>query len=104
MNYKEFFEKEMSDEEFAKAWWDGLPSLEVAHLLIGLREQLDLTQEQLAEKAGVKAGYIARLESGDANPTVRKLGQVLGALDMRLDLAAKPRQPRGGEVEHVSET
>ena len=47
-----------------------------------LREQRDMTQEQLAKKAGVTQGYIAQLESGlrknPSLPSLRKLARALG--------------------------
>ena len=47
-----------------------------------LREAQDMTQEQLAKKAGVTQGYIAQLESGlkknPSLPTLKKLARALG--------------------------
>ena len=47
-----------------------------------LREQRDMTQEQLAKKAGVTQGYIAQLEGGlrrnPSLPSLRKLARALG--------------------------
>lgn len=44
------------------------------------RERRALTQEQLAEKAGVSRGTIIRIEAGEQAhpPTVRKLADALG--------------------------
>ena len=46
-----------------------------------LRKVKELTQEDLARKAGVTLGYIARLETGRHDPklsTLRKLAKALG--------------------------
>lgn len=47
-----------------------------------LREQEDMTQGQLAKKAGVTQGYIAQLEGGlrknPSLPTLKKLARALG--------------------------
>jgi transcriptional regulator with XRE-family HTH domain len=47
-----------------------------------LREREDMTQEQLAQKAGVTQGYIAQLEGGlrrnPSLPTLKKLARALG--------------------------
>ena len=62
------------------------PEYELARQIIKFRLAKKLTQSELAEKAGVKQAYIARLESGTANPTVESLSKVADALDKRLKL------------------
>ena len=50
-------------------------------VLKSLRQKMDLTAEQLAEKAGVTRVTVAKIESGKGNPTVETmaaLSQVLG--------------------------
>jgi len=53
-----------------------------------LREQRDMTQEELAKKAGVTQGYIAQLERGlrknPSLPALRKLARALGVRTSRL--------------------
>ncbi len=98
MNHDDLVRELMRDEEFARGWRESQPSFAVAELLIGLRADLGLTQAQLAEKAGVKREYIARLESGDANPTVRSLWRIVRSLGRELKLEAANREavPIGG--------
>jgi len=45
-----------------------------------LREQRGLTQEQLAKRAGVSHGYIARLEIGMHDPSLSTLSKLAKAL------------------------
>lgn len=45
-----------------------------------LRARAGLTQEQLAEKAGIGASYVARIETGGRRPTLDVLGELAGAL------------------------
>jgi XRE family transcriptional regulator, regulator of sulfur utilization len=45
----------------------------LARRLRALRAQLALTQEAAAERAGIHAKYLVRVEAGDANPTVAVL-------------------------------
>ena len=50
-------------------------------MLKTLREQQELTQVQLAKKAGVTQTYIAKLEGGDkANPSLDVLKRLARAL------------------------
>lgn len=62
------------------------PEYELARQLIKARLAKKLTQAELAKKSGMKQEYIARLESGTANPTVESLNKVAGALNKRLKL------------------
>lgn len=96
MNHDDLMRGLMEDEEFAKGWRESQPSFAVAEMLIRLRVELELTQAQLAERAGVKREYIARLESGDANPTVKSLWRIAEGLGLELKLqVAKPRTRTG---------
>ncbi len=62
------------------------PEYRIARDLLKARLQQQLTQAELAKKAGVKQEYIARLESGTANPTIVNLNKVAGVLDKQLKL------------------
>lgn len=59
------------------------------HLVIkSLREEKQLTQEQLAEKAGLTRGYISRLEAGDytdGSPTIKTLQKIAEGLFLPLE-------------------
>ena len=54
----------------------------LATVIKRLRAQRDMTQEELAKKAGVTQGYIAQLERGlrknPSLPSLRKLARALG--------------------------
>jgi predicted RNase H-like HicB family nuclease/DNA-binding XRE family transcriptional regulator len=50
------------------------------------REELELTQGQLAKRAGVSQQQIAKLEDPDGNPTVATLEKIAAALGLRLEL------------------
>jgi transcriptional regulator with XRE-family HTH domain len=48
-----------------------------------LREERGLTQDQLAERAGVSATYIGFIERGDNVPTLTIILQIASALKVR---------------------
>lgn len=50
------------------------------------RMELDLTQKQVAERAGIDQGDVSRIENGKANPTLDTLLRIAYALDARLSL------------------
>lgn len=47
------------------------------------RQSLGLTQEQVAERSGVQAGEISRIERGLRDPKVSTLEKLAGALNVR---------------------
>lgn len=56
------------------------------------REQAGLTQQELAEKAGLRQSHISRLEQGHHSPsalTLQKIADVLGIPASKLDLSAE---------------
>jgi putative transcriptional regulator len=64
------------------------------------REQVGLTQLQLAERMEVSQPVIAALETGRGNPTVGQLAAVADALQVGLDVdfPLLPATPRAGET------
>lgn len=85
-NWKSF-EKELLKDSKTRAEVEKLePEYQLARQLIKARLAKKLTQDELAKKIGVKQEYIARLESGQANPTLETVSRVSKALDKKLKL------------------
>lgn len=71
-----------------KAEYDALePEYELIKQLIEARAEKNMTQKQLAEKIGTRQSNIARLESGNYNPSFQFLQRVAKALDKKLTFA-----------------
>ena len=47
------------------------------------RERLELTQEQVAERSGVHAGEISRIEAGKRDPQVSTVERLAKAVEMK---------------------
>ncbi|MFI6485547.1 helix-turn-helix domain-containing protein [Nonomuraea sp. NPDC050663] len=56
------------------------------------REELGLTQAELAERAGLKQPAVARFEAGGTMPTIPMLERLAEALEMRLNVQFQPLQ------------
>ena len=77
------------DPEF-KAEYDALePEYELIKQIISARTEKKMTQKQLAEKIGTKQSNIARLESGNYNPSFQFLQKVADALDKKLSFSLR---------------
>lgn len=76
--------KLLNDPEFRKAYDALEEEYQLIEEMIKARLQSNLTQAQLAQKAGMKQAAIARLESGQSNPSYKTLSRVAKALDKKI--------------------
>jgi transcriptional regulator with XRE-family HTH domain len=60
------------------------PIERVAERLQQLRKRRNLTQAELAEKAGLSRGYLARLETARQDPTLTTLEALAKALRVKV--------------------
>ena len=65
------------------------PRYDLISQLITARTRYGLTQNALAKKIGTKQSAIARVESGNVNPTIGFLEKVASALGSRLVVQIK---------------
>jgi transcriptional regulator with XRE-family HTH domain len=49
-----------------------------------IREEKDLTQENVADKAGITASYFARIERGEERPTIDVIKSIVRALRIKM--------------------
>ena len=62
----------------------------LAFALLDARESAGMTRAELAEASGVSEAYISKLESGDANPSVGKVGEIFAAMWMKPTVGFAP--------------
>lgn len=55
----------------------------LGHNLREARERLGLTQEQVAERSGVHAGEVSRIERGKRDPKVSTLERLARAVEIK---------------------
>jgi len=48
------------------------------------RRELDISQEELAERSGLHRTYISSVERGERNPTLESIEQFAKALDIKV--------------------
>lgn len=76
--------EELKDEEYRREYGAATAKYDLADVLSEARRQKGLTQQEMASLAGVSQAYIAKLESGEANPTIGHIGRILAAIGLRL--------------------
>ena len=67
--------------------------IEVGSLLRSLRQQAGLSQAELARRSGTSQPAVARLESGEASPSLATLTRLAAAAGFAVSLEAVPKQP-----------
>ncbi len=77
-------EQRLRDSEFARIFGVAQAQSSFALTLAEARVKLGLTQKELASRAGVSQAYIAKLEGGEANPTLERIGSLLAMLGLSL--------------------
>ena len=85
-----YFEKQLQDPEYARAYQELEPEFALVRQLINLRLRRNMTQAELARRVGVKQPSIARLEARGQTRDLVFLGRVAQALDARLEIKLVP--------------
>ena len=87
MNDFQKFKKELLKDPEGRAEYEALrPEMEVIRALIGARIEQNLTQEQLAQRSGIRQSNISRIESGTCSPTIATLQQLANGMGKKLHI------------------
>ena len=87
MTYRERFKRDLADPAF-KAEWDALePDYQIAEMIIKARYEASLTQQQLADKAGLGQASLSRIETGKVSPDIVTLQKIAAAVGKKLVLS-----------------
>jgi transcriptional regulator with XRE-family HTH domain len=92
--HDEPLQKELTDPAF-RAEWERTPlARAVAIQVVSYRGQHRLTQKTLAERLGMKQPQVARLESGEHNPSIEMLARLSAVMDVEFNIDIRPRGRR----------
>lgn len=94
-NFEVFEGELLQDPEIRKEYDDLKPKYEMIQSLIKRRNQLRISQSQLARTIGTRQPAISRLERGEFNNvTLSTLIKVAHALNLDLDISLKTRRTK----------
>jgi ribosome-binding protein aMBF1 (putative translation factor) len=88
-NWKNLKKELLKDKKVLKEYQQLKPYYQLISQLIEARIKKGLTQEQLAKKIGTKQSAIARIESGNANPSIAFLEKITTAIGAKLKIQVK---------------
>lgn len=83
----------LKDPEYAKLYGAEQAKVDFAITLAKARKSANLTQKGLSEKLGRSQPYVAKLEGGEANPTLGTIGSLLATLGYQLVTQTAPLSP-----------
>ena len=93
---KDYKEKKMQDPEFAKAYEEIQPEMNVIRAMIEARTSQNLTQKELSERTGIAQTEISRLENGTRNPSIKLLQRLADGMGMVLNVTFTPKDTIAG--------
>ncbi len=91
--FEDDLNQELQDPESAKMFGAAQAKSSFALTLAKARAESGMTQKELASKVGVSQAYIAKLEGGEANPTLDRIGSLLAVLGLSLTTDATTLSP-----------
>jgi len=80
-DFDEFLEEQLKDPELKEMFDEATAELDLAFELQAVRNELNISQEELARKTGILQSNLSRFESGrhePSLPTLRKIARALG--------------------------
>ena len=93
MTLKEYKEKRMQNPEFADAYVEIQPEMNVIRALIDARISQNMSQKELSERTGISQTEISKLENGTRNPSIKLLQRLADGMGMVLNVTFTPKEP-----------
>lgn len=87
---KNYLDKQLQGKEFKEEWEALEPEFSVMQAMIDARKSAGLTQKQLSKKTGITQADISKLESGNANPSLRTLQRLASGMGMKVKIEFQP--------------
>lgn len=84
---RKHLERSLQDEGFAQEWEEQSAERDVMRQIVEARMEQGLTQQELAERCGMKASNLCRLENGNGNPSVATLEKIARGLGRKLEIS-----------------
>lgn len=89
-NFNDYLKKQLNDPEFKKEYDALEPEFSIIQAMIDARKTSGLTQKQLSERTGIAQADISKLESGNANPSLRTLQRLAAGMGMQVKIEFLP--------------
>ena len=88
--FNDYLDEQMKDPVFRKEWDALEPEFSIMQAMIDARKASGLTQKQLSERTGIAQADISKLESGNANPSLKTLQRLAAGMGMKVRVEFLP--------------
>lgn len=89
-DYQSFLDEQLKDPAFKKEYDALEPEFSIIQAIIDARKSAGLTQKELAQRTGIAQSDISKLETGNANPSLKTLQRLAEGMGMRMRLTFVP--------------
>jgi len=91
MDFKEYKKEKMKNPEFAKAYEELQPEMNIIRAIIDARIKQNLSQKELSKLTGIHQSEISKLENGERNPSIKLLQRLADGMGLILKVSFEPR-------------
>lgn len=85
-DFRNHLNRQLQDPEFAAEYEQLRPEYEAIRAVIAARIENNITQEELAQRTGIRQSNISRIESGTVSPTIETLARLASGLGKKLKI------------------
>ena len=89
-SFNDYLKEQLKDPAFKKEYDALEPEFSIIQAMIDARKASGLTQKQLSERTGIAQADISKLESGNANPSLRTLQRLAAGMGMQVKIEFLP--------------
>ncbi len=85
-DFRNHLNRQLQNPEFAAEYEQLRPEYEAIRAVIAARIENNITQEELAQRTGIRQSNISRIESGAVSPTIETLARLASGLGKTLKI------------------
>lgn len=85
-DFRNHLNRQLQNSEFAAEYEQLRPEYEAIRAVIAARIENNITQEELAQRTGIRQSNISRIESGAVSPTIETLARLASGLGKTLKI------------------
>lgn len=86
-DFDKYLEEQLKNKEFRKEWEALQPEYTIMKAMIEARTSQGLTQKELSIRSGIAQGDISKMETGNANPSIKTLQRLASAMGKKLKIS-----------------